>query len=80
MYKLQFFLHFLLFNYQFSVDLFCYSLCDYSNFWKNTRLRHQAHTCIHKVIGDLGTVASGTMGEQRGTPMPVELYWIEYLL
>jgi len=32
------------------------------------------------VTGDLGTVASCTMGEQRGTHMPVELHWIGYLL
>jgi len=33
-----------------------------------------------KVSGDLGTVASVTMGEQRGTPMPVELHCLGYLL
>jgi len=41
----------------------------------NTRLRHQVRTYVRKVIGNLGTVASGTMGEQRGTPTPVELQW-----
>jgi len=46
----------------------------------NTKLRHQACTYIRKVIGDLGTVVSGTMGEQIGTPMSVELHRIGYLL
>ena len=65
------------FYYQLSVDIFCHSLCDYSDFCKmNARLRHQARTYVRKVIGHSGTVASGTMGEQRGTPTPVELHWI----
>jgi len=37
----------------------------------NTRLKHQVCTNVCKVIGDIDTVASGTMGEQRGTSMPV---------
>jgi len=46
----------------------------------NTRLRHQAHIYVCKVIGDSDIVASGTMGEQRGTREPIELYSIGYLL
>ena len=41
---------------------------------------HQVHTYVCEVIGDLGTVASGPMGKLRGTPMPIELRWIVYLL
>jgi len=37
-------------------------------------------TYVRKAIGDSSTVASGTMGEQRGTPTPVELHWIGHLL
>jgi len=75
MYKLQFF------TFIFAVLLpvlsrhILYSVCDYSDFLKmNTRLRHKVHTYVHKVIGDSGTVASGMMGEKRGTPMPIELH------
>jgi len=38
------------------------------------------HTYVRKVIGNSGTVASGMMGEQRETSMPVELHWIGCLL
>jgi len=43
----------------------------------NTRLRHQAHNDVRKVIGDFGIVELGTMGKQRGTPMPVELHVLD---
>jgi len=30
----------------------------------NRKLRHEVHTHVRKVIGDLGTVASDAMGDQ----------------
>ena len=49
--KLHFLHLYLLFYYQFWVDIFCRSLCDNSNFWKmNRMLRHQVCTYVHKVI------------------------------
>jgi len=48
----------------------------------NTRLKHQAHTYVSKVIEDSGTVASATMGEQTGTlyARRIPSDWIAYLL
>ena len=67
---------YLLFYYQFWVDIFCHCLCDYIDLFHKWTQGWCINCVVRKVIGDSGMVALGTMGEQRGTPMPIELHWI----
>jgi len=48
----------------------------------NIKLSHQARTYVRKVTGNMGTVASDTIGEQRNTPIShrITLDWIFTLI